>query len=90
MSERNQNEEELDRIVTMSNNNTANSTDIEERLEVLFRQESSFYLTTDYLSTLIQQRADGGDDDTSASSGGSKMLNQHWREVMCEWAYHGK
>lgn len=70
-------------------------TESQDRLEVLYRQEVSFYLTTDYLSTLIHRQAQDntvnsnnskGDDGTS----NSKMLNQHWREVMCEWAYHGK
>ena len=69
-------------------------TETQDRLEVLYRQEASFYLTTDYLSELIQRQGkDSKSDDGSNSSGASsnsKMLNQHWREVMCEWAYHGK
>lgn len=64
-------------------------TESQDRLEVLFRQENSFYLTTDYLGALIEQRtASAAASDSSSSSGSSKMLNQHWREVMCEWAYH--
>ena len=69
-------------------------TETQDRLAVLYRQEVSFYLTTDYLSELLhRQGKDNRSDDGTSSSGSSnnsKMLNQHWREVMCEWAYHGK
>lgn len=69
----------------------------EDRLKVLYQQEITFYLTTDYLGELIQQKQQAattsitGNDSSSGSSGSSsKMMNQHWREVMCEWAYHGE
>lgn len=78
-----------------SHHGSSYPTESQDRLEVLFRQEITFYLTGDYLGQLIQQRqqqqqaATLSTTDEGSSSGGSKMLNQHWREVMCEWAYHG-
>jgi hypothetical protein len=66
--------------------NSSYPTEMQDRTQVLFRQEATFYLTTDYLGTLLQNIKAAPDD----SSGASKMLNQHWRQVMCEWAYHGK
>lgn len=63
----------------------------QDRLAVLYQQEVSFYLTTDYLSAILhRQGRDSKSDDGTSSGSNSKMLNQHWREVMCEWAYHGK
>ena len=70
----------------------------QDRLEVLYGQEVSFYLTSDYLSTLIHRQDNSLNNNNSSKSdascttgsSNSKMLNQHWREVMCEWAYHGK
>jgi len=62
----------------------------QDRLNVLFRQEMAFYLTTDYLGKLIQKKREAAAITTAEESlSSSKMLNQHWREVMCEWAYHG-
>lgn len=95
----------------MNNNNAFNSTmsgssshhglsyptESQDRLEALFRQEMTFYLTSEYLSSLIQRRQQQQQQnpetapsaEEGSSNGGSRMLNQHWREVMCEWAYHG-
>ena len=67
-------------------------TESQDRLEALFRQEITFYLTSDYLSALIQRRQQQQPEaapEEGSNNGGSRMLNQHWREVMCEWAYHG-
>jgi hypothetical protein len=62
------------------------SAEMQDRMQVLFQQEATFYMTNDYLGTLLQQHKAAPDD----MSGTSKILNQHWRQVMCEWAYHGK
>jgi len=67
------------------------SSEAQDRLVVLFHQEMSFYQTSDYLGALIHKSdIKGNMDKESSSSSSSKMLNQHWREVMTEWAYHGK
>ena len=80
-------------ITSSSSTSSSYPTESQDRLEVLFRQEITFYLTSDYLGTLIQQQqasSTGAAGEDSESTGSNpRMLNQHWREVMCEWAYHG-
>ena len=46
-----------------------------EAIKALFKKERAFYLTNDYLGSALQD---------------SKNANEHWREIMCEWAYNGK
>ncbi|CAB9511839.1 diatom-specific cyclin [Seminavis robusta] len=75
--------------MSSSSSSNHNTVELQDRLDVLFRQETTFYLTSDYLGALIQkQQHKAVDDSRSSGSNNSKMLNQHWREVMCEWAYH--
>jgi hypothetical protein len=50
-------------------------------LAALSQREAAFYLKNDYLSCLSSS------EQTPSRSG---QINQHWREVMCEWAYNGK
>jgi hypothetical protein len=72
--------------------------DANEQLQVLLRQETTTYKTEDYLMRLQQQQQQQRIDapphssvasrDGSASSAG--IIDQRWREKICEWAYKGE
>lgn len=79
--------------------------DLRERMEVLFWQEMTSYKTEDYLSAFRKNLQDPrscapnfqpatktsasfGIEDDIASSG--EQIKEHWRDVICEWAYNRK
>jgi lipoyl(octanoyl) transferase len=86
---------------------TAYSTDVQyievcERLKVMRRQESTHYITPDYLAAEWQARLaeDSAQDDIarevnelsnpsegSSSQATSSLINELWREKICEWCY---
>jgi hypothetical protein len=79
--------------------------DTNEQLQVLLRQETTAYKTEDYLMRLQQQqqqqqhqqqrqRSDAPPHSSVASRDGSAssegVIDQRWREKICEWAYKGE
>ena len=76
--------------------------DLRERMEVLFWQEMSSYKTEDYLAMFYTQRGTpnlkfsdvhhytAGDEANGALGSGGPMetIKEHWREIICEWAYN--
>jgi hypothetical protein len=96
----------LSKAVISTNMSCAVPDDLSERLEVLFWQEITCYRTDDYLrafhSTPLHDRPPTNRAKTTAIEGGApfgiagetassgEQIKQHWRDVICEWAYNRK
>lgn len=68
--------------------------DLLERLDVLLEQERVSYRTKDYLDPGYQQKLQvccRGDCESHSSSytssSSSSVINELWREKICEWSY---
>jgi len=90
---------------TTTNTNTTTATnvpvDLRERLEVLFWQEMTGYQTHDYLAAFQASAGspslgsnhsakDQMGEEVTSSSPPGEQIKEHWREIICEWAYNCK
>jgi hypothetical protein len=68
--------------------------DLLERIESMHKQETTSYLTNDYLEESYQRKISELFDEShdpaemvSSSSISSSTINEVWREKICEWSY---
>jgi len=66
--------------------------DLLERMDVMLKQELSFYRTEDYLAPEFQQNLSAASYDaifksSTDSTSSSSSINEVWREKICEWSY---
>ena len=77
--------------------NLSKMVDLQERMDVMLRQEVCFYKTEDYMAPHFQQQlsavsvntffASSSGSHSSKSSSSASSINEIWREKICEWAY---